>query len=68
LTNAFLEAIDCLTNVSSYQNLPNFIMFYTLTGMKEGGISFEELIEVYKELAQIIRHMPNPRNLTGKSG
>lgn len=45
-----------LERLSLYGDMANLIVFYTLTGMEEGGIPFPERIQIYKELAQLKSH------------
>lgn len=55
ITKSRLDAA-MFSRLIDYQNLANLIIFYTLTGMDEGGTPFKERVEVYKELARIMPH------------
>jgi hypothetical protein len=46
-----------LSRLSDYLGFGNLIIFYTLTGMNEGGISFEERVGVYEKLVKTVPNL-----------
>jgi hypothetical protein len=43
-----------LSRLSSYSGLKNLIVFYTMTGFSEGGMSFAQRLKVYERLSAIV--------------